>query len=214
MRRMVIEGKPHPSLMDPLREYFEFVDYVEVTDILKLDMEKEVRVCIAKVHMKEGHRFTDMSLPEATRVMKVVKEDENSCTIMARVTTPAELVGLTKKLDLNVIWDVPIIKAMDRFSFACIGDDAELRKMLEAVKSFGEITSVSFQKATFRNHSPTECLTDRQRGLIRTARKLGYYEYPRRISAKQLAEKVGLSQATTLEHLRKAEARLMANIID
>lgn len=210
---MVVEGRPHPSLMDPLREYFQLVDHVEVTDLLKLDMEKGVRICIAKVHMKDGYRFADLHLPEVTRVMKVIKDDGDCCTIMASVTTPAELLGLTKKLDLNVIWDVPIIKAMDRFSFACIGDDEELRKMLEAIKGFGEITNVSFQKPTFRNHSPTECLTEKQRSLIKTARKLGYYDYPRRISAKELAEKVGLSQATTLEHLRKAESRLMANIL-
>ncbi|HIH01941.1 TPA: hypothetical protein HA259_07745, partial [Thermoplasmata archaeon] len=196
MRRMVVEGRPHSSLMDPLREYFQLVDYVEITDILKLDMEKGVRVCIAKVHMKDGYRFADLNLPEVTRVIKVIKEDESSCTIMAKVTTPAELLALTQKLNLNVIWDVPIIKAIDRFSFACIGEDEELRKMLEAVRDFGEITNVSFQKPTFRNHSPTECLTDKQRDLIRTARKMGYYDYPRRISAKQLAERVGLSQAT------------------
>jgi hypothetical protein len=211
---MIIEGRPFPSVIDPIREYFDKIESVEITDILKLDFEKGIRICVANIHMKKGFRLADLNLPKETRVLRVLKEEESTCTAMVKVSTPAELLWTSKKLNLNVIWEVPIIKSIDRFAFGCIGDDEELRKLLDAVKEFGEITSIRFQKPTFRNHSPTDCLTDKQRRVVSTARKLGYYEYPRRINAKQLAEKVGLSQATTLEHLRKAESRLMASMLD
>lgn len=211
---MIVEGRPHPSMIDSVREYFEQIENIEITDILKLDFEKGIRICVANIRLREGLRFEDLKFPKETRVIKVLKEEGSTYTAIVKVRTPPEFLGVVKKFNLNVLWDVPIIKAKDRFVFGCTGEDEELRKLLEVVKGLGEITSVRFQKPTFRNHSPTECLTNKQKVVITTAKSLGYYDYPRRISAQQLAEKVGLSKATTLEHLRKAESRLMATMIE
>ncbi len=214
MRKMIVEGRPFPSIMDPFEEYFRHIDHVEITDILKLDFEKGIRVCVANVHLKDGARLEDLNLPDETRVLKVLKESEDGFTAIVKVSTPPSFLGNARKLNLNVLWDVPIIKSRDRFVFGCVGEDQELRKLLAVVREMGEIVSVRFQKPSFRNHSPTDCLTEKQRRLFSTARRLGYYDYPRRINATQLAERVGLSKATTLEHLRKAESRLMATMTD
>lgn len=214
MRRMIVEARPRPSLMDPFEEYFRYVESVEITEILKLDFEKGIRICVAKIRLRDGLRLADLRLPKETRIIKVLNESGSTFTAIVKVRTPAEFLGTTKKFNLNVLWDVPIIKSRERFVFGCIGDDDELRKLLAAVKEVSEITSIRFQKPTFRNISPTDCLTEKQKRVMKAARKLGYYDYPRRINAQQLAEKVGLSKATTLEHLRKAESRLMASIID
>lgn len=52
-------------------------------------------------------------------------------------------------------------------------------------------------------------LTERQREVFETARQQGYYEWPRKTSADALADGVSVSKATLLEHLRKAEAKLL-----
>ena len=52
-------------------------------------------------------------------------------------------------------------------------------------------------------------LTTRQREAFAVARQRGYYEWPRAVSAKQLATDLDVSKATFLEHLRKAEAKLL-----
>lgn len=55
-------------------------------------------------------------------------------------------------------------------------------------------------------------LSERQREVFKLARERGYYEWPREVSAKELADELGVSKATTLEHLRKAEAKIMNSL--
>jgi predicted DNA binding protein len=51
-------------------------------------------------------------------------------------------------------------------------------------------------------------LSERQRDVFNLARRRGYYNWPREVSATDLAEELGVSKATALEHLRKAESKL------
>ncbi|WP_158055489.1 helix-turn-helix domain-containing protein [Halorussus halophilus] len=52
-------------------------------------------------------------------------------------------------------------------------------------------------------------LSTRQREVFELARQNGYYTWPREVSAAELADEVGISKATLLEHLRKAEVKLL-----
>ena len=56
-------------------------------------------------------------------------------------------------------------------------------------------------------------LTDRQREVIETAFEMGYYEIPRRTTHEDIAGALDLSGSTVDEHLRKAECRLMEQIL-
>jgi predicted DNA binding protein len=52
-------------------------------------------------------------------------------------------------------------------------------------------------------------LSTRQREVYEFARERGYYDWPRQASASDLAAAFGVSKATFLEHLRKAESKLL-----
>lgn len=52
-------------------------------------------------------------------------------------------------------------------------------------------------------------LTERQREVLELARRQGYYAWPRGTSASELAAELNVTKATVLEHLRKAEAKLL-----
>jgi predicted DNA binding protein len=56
---------------------------------------------------------------------------------------------------------------------------------------------------------PTDDLSERQREVFELARKRNYYSWPREVSAAELADEVGVSKPTFLEHLRKAEAKVL-----
>lgn len=64
------------------------------------------------------------------------------------------------------------------------------------------------------NRGPTDVsagvtLTSRQRETFLLARSRGYYEYPRETTTRELAAELGISKTTLLEHLRKAESKLL-----
>jgi predicted DNA binding protein len=53
-----------------------------------------------------------------------------------------------------------------------------------------------------------DALSSRQREVFEYACQQGYYDWPRNVSATDLANDLELSKSTVVEHLRKAESRL------
>ena len=58
--------------------------------------------------------------------------------------------------------------------------------------------------------SQVTALTDRQEEVLEIARENGYYDIPRQTSVREIADEAGCSKSTAANHLRKAEARLVA----
>ena len=92
-------------------------------------------------------------------------------------------------------------------------DAPDLNRALLLMSTYGEVRNVIFEEASFSGDGPLSRLIPRQRDLLIAAKQYGYYEYPRKINSQQLAEKVGISKTTAIEHLRKAEARLIATLL-
>lgn len=54
-----------------------------------------------------------------------------------------------------------------------------------------------------------DTLTRSQREAFELAREEGYYRWPREVSTRELAAEMDISKTTLLEHLRKAESKLL-----
>ena len=59
-----------------------------------------------------------------------------------------------------------------------------------------------------------ERLTDRQREVLRTARRMGYFAYPREASADDVADAVGIARSTFAEHLAAAQRRVIGALVE
>ncbi|GAA0277601.1 helix-turn-helix domain-containing protein [Halobacterium noricense] len=57
-------------------------------------------------------------------------------------------------------------------------------------------------------------LTARQRDVLRTAHRNGYYEIPRETTTAELAERFDLDRRTVEEHLRRAENKILGALVD
>ncbi|NUC71158.1 helix-turn-helix domain-containing protein [Haloterrigena sp. SYSU A558-1] len=62
--------------------------------------------------------------------------------------------------------------------------------------------------------SIVETLTDRQREVFLTAYMNGFYDWPRKREASELAAKLEISPATFSQHLRTAEGKIFSSLLD
>jgi predicted DNA binding protein len=58
--------------------------------------------------------------------------------------------------------------------------------------------------------SDVESLTEHQKSLVETALEEGFFDYPRRITLRELAKKMGVSASSASEVLRRAERKILA----
>ncbi|MDX1746054.1 MAG: helix-turn-helix domain-containing protein [Halobacteriales archaeon] len=96
------------------------------------------------------------------------------------------------------------------------GDRSEIEGALDGVRedagaevTVSSITSGDGRSRTSEREQRLESLTPVQREVFEYARNEGYYEWPRQTSTRELAEGLGRSKTTLLEHLRKAESKLL-----
>lgn len=101
------------------------------------------------------------------------------------------------------------------------GDREDIQRRLDEVRSSMdadvEVLRIASAEPGGASADPpaTSVLSDRQREAIRLASRRGYYEWPRETSATELAAELDVNKATFLEHLRKAEAKLLdARVFD
>ena len=102
----------------------------------------------------------------------------------------------------------------EKFRISYVGSEQQVKEFLKRLGDIGIHYKVaSLTDASFSPDSPLNKLTDKQREVLITAHKLGYYEVPRKITSQQLAKKLGIGDSTLVEHLRKAEQRLIKHIL-
>jgi predicted DNA binding protein len=101
-----------------------------------------------------------------------------------------------------------------KLKIAFLGNEKQVKNLLEIIDKTGISYKVaSLIDAKFLPESPLTYLTEKQRTVLVSAFEHGYYETPRRISSQELAKKLNLNSATIVEHRRKAEQRLLTQII-
>ena len=186
---------------------------IELIDLIKLDFEQGIKIGIAALNMKEGYAIEDIDLPEFMEILTVLKKEVNRYIVVSKVKFFKKFTDLAQKFNIDIIWDTPSIIRKDSIIMSVTGSEENLKKFLEVIKLLGEIKSISFNKATYNEQAILSCLTEKQKEILIAAKKNGYYSYPRKINSQELSEKIGLSKPTVVQHLRKAEIRIISKIL-
>ncbi|MDO8661336.1 MAG: helix-turn-helix domain-containing protein, partial [Candidatus Woesearchaeota archaeon] len=83
-------------------------------------------------------------------------------------------------------------------------------QLLDSLKNIGKPDLVSITQYSFKR----EALTKKQKNAIEHAYCEGYYEWPRKINVGRLASNKRLSKSAYIEHLRKAEIKVIKQFIE
>jgi hypothetical protein len=213
MRKLTIEIKVKEEFLEMLDFLIDKIESIELIELIKLDLEKGIKMGIAAINMKEGYSIKDIKIPEFMEMLSVLKQEGNRYIVVSKVKILNKFIGFAKKFNIDLKWDTPSIFKKEKMILSVTGDEENLKKFLDVIKNLGKIERISFKKAIFNEQMIISCLTEKQRKVLIAAKNNGYYNYPRKINSKQLSEIVGLSKPTVVQHLRKAEGRLIANLL-
>jgi predicted DNA binding protein len=213
MRKLVLEVEPSRRTITGLRPILDCLSSYEVLEELKFDREKGTCVDLIECRLREGLSIDGMTSFGHMEVVSVLRSEGGSHTCLVRYREPEGSRDAYKDFDMDLIYTTPTLVSEERIVTSVIGEDRDLARFVEGVKKHvGKVVKMSMTRAAYERRDILTVLTDRQREVLTAANRHGYYEYPRRITSTELARRVHISKPVLLQHLRKAEGRIMADI--
>ena len=219
MRKLIIEFQPNYYIRGILNKYIDFekIERFETLELLRADITKKEKINIVEITLKPNHDINNIKLPYGSEILYVLEQINNKYLCVLKWKITKDIFDGIKKLqdgkELDLMRDRPYVITEDSIVLSVIGEQKSILFFIEYIEKLGTITQKSFVKPIYFGSNLLSCLTEKQRNTILAAKKYGYYEYPRKINSENLAEKLGISTPTVIEHLRKAEIRVLDQIL-
>jgi predicted DNA binding protein len=215
MRKVTLEIEFSNMVRELRKPTFEHIVSYEVLEVLKMDYEQALFVDLIECITREGVSIHDLHTVGNLEILSVIKSEGNRHTCLVRGHEEDMTKDEYKELDLDLIYTTPSFQSEDRVVLSFMGAQKNLMRFVELMREgqVGKITNMTFKRAAYQRRDLLSVLTDKQREVMLAAYRYGYYDLPKGISSARLSERVGLSKPTMLEHLRKAERRLLTEIM-
>jgi hypothetical protein len=213
MRKMVLEVIPNEKTIGSLRPILDCLSSYEVLETLKVDREKGICVDLIECTLREGLSIDESRTWGHLELLSVLKSEEDLHTCLVKYYDPGDDKEAADDFEIDLVYTTPNLISEERFVLSVIADQKALTRFMAMVKKHvGEVVKMSMSRAAYQRRDILRVLTDRQREVLTAAKRYGYYDYPKRINGEELSKKVDISKPVLLQHLRKAEGRIMADI--
>ena len=214
MRKLILEIEPNEKMKNILKSTFEYIHSYESLETLKTEWDEGIRVDLIECVLKENVLIDDLKSIGTMEILSVLKSEGNKHICLVKHQAPDDSKAVFKEFDLDLIVSTPWIVSNEKHTYSMIGDNENLNKYIELIKTnVGNIQNMTFKKAAYQKQDILSVLTDKQRKILITAHKFGYYDYPKKINSVRLSEKINISKPTLVQHLRKAEGRILDEIM-
>ncbi len=208
LARNEVNKIPEPSPLNHIKTF-------EILQFLRLDNEEFAAICRIE---------TEQAMPGfGDWFEKAGNADDNfseGAQILEREKSGAYIVFLRHNpvppgLNINQLIEGGYLVAIEiregKIKITYLGTVKQIKTVLGMIRQHGiRYKILSLTDAKFSLNSPLNGLTEKQRKVLTTAYRLGYYSLPRKISTEQLARKLNLHKSALAAHRRKAELRLIA----
>lgn len=187
-----------------IAERFEIIDVFKLTQVAYTD--------VCRITLKDGATIDGVRNEYITDTI-VLSREGNDYTLLMKGRISAEIADFTARFELGV--DYPIVFDSKSCQFGVIGSSDELQNIVNAAKE----RKWDMEIVAVYDYNPLvsgllDDLTGKQREILKAAYRSGYFDHPRKIDAGKLADKIGIHKTTLLEHMHKAEKRLIGRILD
>lgn len=188
----------------------DFFERFEILAIYSIDSEIQTEVC--RFRLKEGYEIDEIAKRGCIKEFFLLQSDQHTFTCVMKGEFPKEIKTFIRTLEIKI--EFPIIIENGFIIMSIIGTSAELHAITSTFIENGwkmEILAVENYNPDL--NSILHILTDKQRSILIESYNSGYFDHPRRINAGELAEKMGIHKTTFLEHIHRAEKRLISHLI-
>ena len=213
MRTLTLEIEPFETVIEGMAETFARVRSYKILETLKMDYQEGICIEILEFTLKEDASIHDIRKVGNMEILSVLKSIDSKHTCLIRYTEPEETIGLFQESDQGLIHTIPTVISPEKFIISMMGERKNLSDFVEMIKNAGTIRKMSFRRAAYQRADILAVLTDKQKEVMVAAFQNGYYDFPKKISSKKLCGKVSISKPTLLQHMRKAEGRILKEIM-
>ncbi|MDG6224146.1 MAG: helix-turn-helix domain-containing protein [Candidatus Thermoplasmatota archaeon] len=214
MRKLTMEFEPGILFKTYQKGLLDRIESFRLIHLLRVDFEEGVKVMVAEMKLKNGVEMQSIKWPLSVQTTILSRNGDQYIVLFYAKAPEGILKDMFRGSRMDVIWTDPTFWKDGRMLLSCMGEENELKRAVKIMKLFGSVRRISFSQATFQEKDLISRLTQKQREILFEAKKSGYYNYPRKVKAEDLASRLGVSKATAIEHLRKAECRLISSLID
>jgi predicted DNA binding protein len=215
MRKLTIEVDLFDETKKFLRPTFEHIQSYEILETLKIDFEKGLCVDLIDFHTREGVSIHDLKCIDKMEILSVLRSEGNKHTCLVKYFEDEDSMESFQMFDLDLITSTPAKISPDTVVYSVIGPDDSLRKYVAIVRTqVGKVRNMTFKRALYQRQDILTVLTEKQREIMTMAYRSGYYDYPKKISSERLAKRVNVGKTTMVQHLRKAEGRILTEIME
>jgi DNA-binding CsgD family transcriptional regulator len=221
MRRLVVElyGKELDKRLEGTP--FEKIKSMEMVHLLRNDQSENVsiwRVRLRDPGLKVEDCFKKDGVTKEVQVLEREEKGEGAdgpsyLVFLRRTVRPGLLLGHGTDPEGGYLQG-PMELRDGRIRFSFVGSQKQVKAILDGAEQRGlRYRVVLMTDADFAEDSLLHRLTEKQRRILIMAYKLGYFDVPKKINSDELGDRLKLSGSTVVEHLGKAERRLLDGIL-
>ena len=198
------------------KEFFGLFEKYELLQIYRQDDDQifatqKVKFKDTKMHPQilEGKHY-------GMSYIEVIKEDKenNEFIFFSKHKWIKQTKEFLDKLDLII--DPPIILDQDRLLVSIITESKNVDEFVNSLSHFydGELEILSISHIHLNYENLFLKLTDRQKEIVYYAVHHGFFEIPRKINSKKIANHFKISRSALYDHLRKIERTIFHSIFN
>jgi DNA-binding CsgD family transcriptional regulator len=216
MRRVTMEFNYQRAWKQIFGSNADKVEVLEALRCFKCDTQGLAIIC--RIKLKDRTMtIQDLLVGKGllTNIELLYKEKDGSLVVFIEGRSCVPSPPKDMKMPKMLMTRPPDFLDVDRMKVEVVGKENEIREFLQYANKWSNnsFKILGLTSIDTKGESLLSKLTIRQRQMLLTAYALGYYDVPRSISSDTLSRHLNVDKSTIIEHLRKAERKLIASII-
>lgn len=92
---------------------------------------------IARILLHEGYSLKDVKFPRHFKILDVFETKDREHICLVKVSMPQQFAHMLGWIDIEVIWERPLVFTQETITFSCTGPEPGLERIVQFLKTPG-----------------------------------------------------------------------------